>query len=213
MNVFILTTGRTGSMTLAKACSFIENYSSAHESRCAEIGEERLNYPENHIEIDNRLSFYLGSLDRKYGDNAFYVHLIRDEADVATSYNRRWHYKYHSIMRAFANYIKYLNCDALTTKQLMDLSIEYVNITNDNILLFLRDKTKTCEIKMENFQEDFKHFWNRINANGTLELALNELTIRHNVTPEETTESISIKHENSTKKRIEWVIKKIKSII
>jgi hypothetical protein len=209
MNVFVLTTGRTGSTTLTKACSFIENYSSAHESRCDKIGEERLNYPENHIEIDNRLSFYLGSLDKKYGDNAVYVHLIRNEMDVANSYNKRWYFKYHSIMRAFTNYIKYLNCETLSPEQLIELSIEYVNITNDNIRLFLKDKTKTCQIRMENFHEDFKTFWNLINANGNLESALEELTIKHNASFEESIEFKEKSHEKKKDSRIKVFMKRI----
>ena len=56
MNVFVLCTGRCGSTTFACACRHIENYTAAHESRSHLAGPERFAYPEDHIEVDNRLS-------------------------------------------------------------------------------------------------------------------------------------------------------------
>ena len=87
MNVFVLSTGRCGSTTFIKACSHITNYSSAHESLSTRTGKQRLNYPENHIEADNRLSWLLGRLDNTYGDDAFYVHLNRNIEDTIASSN------------------------------------------------------------------------------------------------------------------------------
>jgi len=89
MNVFVLNTGRCGSTTFARACRHISNFSSAHESRTYLFGEERLAYPSNHIEVDNRLSWLLGRLDRKYGDRAVYVHLKRNIHDTAASFVAR----------------------------------------------------------------------------------------------------------------------------
>ena len=83
MNIFILNTGRCGSTTFIRACQHISNFTATHESRSGLIGEERLNYPDNHIEADNRLSWFLGRLDRKYGDNAFYLHMSRDRSQTA----------------------------------------------------------------------------------------------------------------------------------
>lgn len=60
MNVFVLTTGRSGSTTFYKACRHISNYTCGHESNWSLIGKERLNYPENHIEVDNHLVWMLG---------------------------------------------------------------------------------------------------------------------------------------------------------
>ncbi len=86
MNVFILNTGRCGSYTFHEACSHIKNFTSGHESRSTILGPNRLDYPENHIESDNRLSWLLGRLDKKYGDNAYYVHLLRNEKDLVYSF-------------------------------------------------------------------------------------------------------------------------------
>ena len=48
------------------------------------IGPERLDYPDQHIESDNRLAWYAGRLEKRYGDDAFYVHLKRDRQRVVT---------------------------------------------------------------------------------------------------------------------------------
>jgi len=90
MNVFVLNTGRCGSTTFIKACNHITNFSCAHESRAGILGEEHFDYPENHIEADNRLSWLLGRLERAYGDDAIYVHLKRNENDTAHSFTLRY---------------------------------------------------------------------------------------------------------------------------
>ena len=90
MNVFVLNTGRCGSTTFAKACGHISNFTCAHESRAGMLGDARFDYPANHIEADNRLSWLLGRLDEKYGDDAVYVHLLRDENDTARSFTKRY---------------------------------------------------------------------------------------------------------------------------
>ncbi|MHC4834220.1 MAG: hypothetical protein ACYTFH_10095, partial [Planctomycetota bacterium] len=60
MNVFILSTGRAGSMSFERACSHITNYSAGHETRSGFLGQRRFDYPQNHIESDNRLAWLLG---------------------------------------------------------------------------------------------------------------------------------------------------------
>src|SRR3972149_9948429 len=90
MNVFVLTTGRSGSLTFATACGHITNYTTGHETRRMLLGAERLAPPARHIEVDNHLAWFLGRLDGAYGDGAFYVHLRRDDEAVAASYSRRW---------------------------------------------------------------------------------------------------------------------------
>ena len=101
MRVFILCTGRTGSKSLIKACEHITNYTASHESRSKLIGENRFRYPDDHIEADNRLSWFLGTLDKKYGKEAFYVHLKRDKTKVIDSFSQRWTNQ-GSILKAFS---------------------------------------------------------------------------------------------------------------
>ena len=173
MNVFVLSTGRCGSTTLYKFCKHITNYSSGHESR------DNLDFlfKNNHIEIDNRLSWFLGRLDDKYGNDAIYVHLIRNDKKVAASYARRFYYK-----RGMSIGYKYHLLRTKVRKNVSDLEIclDYSKTVNSNITSFLKDKSNVCVIHAENFKEDVSKFWNFIEAKGDLDLALKELDVKYN---------------------------------
>ena len=142
MNVFILNTGRCGSSAFIKACSYITNYSSAHESKNGLLQKSRFNYPKNHIEADNRLSWQLGKLDEAYGNDAIYVHLKRSTKDTARSFARRYS---DGIIKAF--YITLIsNNQPKTIKRIskqsepIDVAIDYCDTVNSNIKFFLKDK-------------------------------------------------------------------------
>ena len=175
MNVFVLCTGRCGSLTFAKACSHIDNFSSAHESRSSHIGASRFDYPKNHIEVDNRLSWVLGRLDETYGDDAFYVHLKRVEKKVATSFTRR--YK-SGIIRAYRGSGIIMGLPEETDP--MSVSVDYCRTVNTNISLFLKDKSKQMLFNIESYKKDFPVFWERINAMGNFDAAISEFKIHHN---------------------------------
>ena len=168
MNVFILCTGRCASTTFVEACKHIKNYSTAHESRSVLIGDERLNYPLNHIEADNRLSWFLGRLERAYGDDAFYVHLKRNDLDTARSFIKRYD---SGIIKAYRS--GPLMGSPPNTNPL-HLCLDYCDTVNANIEAFLKDKTKKTNVSLENAKEDFKHFWDLIGAAGDLRAALSE---------------------------------------
>lgn len=175
MNVFVLCTGRCGSVTFSQACKHISNFTSAHESRCHMLGDERFSYPPNHIEVDNRLSWLLGRLEEYYGDHAFYVHLRRNDKETAESYAKR---SSSGIMRAYRQDIM-LGLPPDT--ELLDVALDYCDTVNQNIAAFLQDKTHTMQFALENAQEDFKAFWKLIGAEGDLEAALTEFGITHNM--------------------------------
>jgi hypothetical protein len=174
MNIFILNSGRCGSTTFIRTCQHITNYSAQHESRCGLIGEERLNYPQNHIEADNRLSWFLGRLDQKYGDDAFYVHLSREREATAISFARRTDF---GIMQAYRDGIM-LELQGNPSPQKM--ALDYLDTIDANIELFLKDKSQKMDFKLENSKDDFKAFWQRIGAEGDLDAALAEWDTRHN---------------------------------
>ena len=174
MNVFILNTGRCGSTTFIKACQHISNYSSAHESKSTLIAEQRLTYPDNHIEADNRLSWILGRLDQVYGDNAFYVHLSRDKNKTAESFARRNDF---GIMKA---YREGLLMQEQQNNSALELARDYIETIESNIALFLKDKTHTLEFTLENAAQDFKTFWQAINAEGDFDAALAEWKTSYN---------------------------------
>ena len=178
MNVFVLCTGRCGSLTFAKACSHISNFTSAHESRVRMIGPERLNYPENHIEVDNRLSWFLGKLERKYGDDAAYVHLQRNTEDTARSFVLRYGL---GIMAAYQNGI--LSGSKSTPES---LARDYYETVTGNISHFLKDKSRVMDFHLEQAKDQFPVFWQWIHADGDLKAALAEWDKKHNQTMEKT---------------------------
>lgn len=161
-------------MTFIRACRHITNYTAGHETRTRKLGAERLKFPDNHIEADNRLSWMLGKLGKKYGKKAFYVHLIRNKEATVRSFEGRWHYK-NSIIRAY-------NQGILMRRETggEEFCEDYYHTVNDNIEYFLRDKEKKMVIRLRNIREDFVHFWEAIGAEGDLEAALEEFEVRHN---------------------------------
>jgi len=176
MNVFVLNTGRCGSKTLYNFCKHITNYSAGHES----TKSLDLVYNKNHIEIDNRLSWFLGRLDEQYGNNAIYVHLKRDEDKVAKSFTNRL-YSNRSLSSGYKYNI--LNRHQIKNRNDGEIFSDLVKTINKNITLFLKDKDKVLEIHLDKFENDAINFWNYIQAEGDLESALKELQITYNTSP------------------------------
>ena len=173
MNVFILNSGRCGSSTFIRACRHITNYTSGHESRLTMTGDERLAYPPNHIEADNRLSWLLGRLERRFGKDAFYVHLIRDRQATVESFSRRAHF---GIMLAYREGLL-LGGQGQTDQE---IARDYLKTVEANITLFLKDKSHKMVFRLEQAREDFPLFWEHIEAQGDLPDALSEWDIRYN---------------------------------
>tara|TARA_R110000850_G_scaffold185145_1_gene310909 strand:+ start:3538 stop:4089 length:552 start_codon:yes stop_codon:yes gene_type:complete len=163
-------------MSFAKACEHIDNYTAGHETRSHICGEGRLKYPDSHIESDNRLSWFLGRLDDAYGDNALYVHLVRDPNKVARSYASRARVK-GLIMEAYKNGI-YLNAQG---SGYLPFAKDYVHTVNKNIDFFLKSKTKKIVFDLDlDPKGQFKDFWELIGAEGNIQPALAEFDITHN---------------------------------
>jgi hypothetical protein len=173
MRVFVLTTGRSASTTFARACAHIDNYSVGHESRWGLLGETRLDYADQHIEVDNRLVWLLGRLDSQFGDEAFYVHLIRDRDAVARSYCGR-RLGRGSIIRAYSHGILY------RSQTTIEDCLDYYDTVNANIKLFLKDKTRVLNFDVSQAGDDFTIFCDRIGAKGDLSAALEEWRLTHN---------------------------------
>jgi hypothetical protein len=173
VNVFVLCTGRCGSTTFIRACSQITNFSAGHETRAGLIGSARLDYPPRHIEADNRLSWFLGRLERTFGDRPFYVHLTRDPRTTAESFLARFDagimHAYHSgiLMRPDAELDRFSIC------------LDYVETVRRNIEAFLRTK-QHIGVRLERASDDFRRFWEAIAAEGDLDAALAEWSIHYN---------------------------------
>ena len=179
MRVFILSTGRCGSTTFAKACAHFTNYTSGHETRTGRLGKARLAYPDHHIESDNRLSWFLGRLDEEFGKDAFYVHLIRDGEAVAASLAKRTSFK-GAIMTAYSNGLLLHSGQQSPDATMIDFAHDYVETVNANISAFLKDKSKQMQMDIKDAQSKFPEFCTAIDANGNLEAALAEFDTHHN---------------------------------
>jgi len=173
MNVFILNSGRCGSTTFIKACRHISNYTAAHESNARQPGPDRLIYPDNHIEADNRLSWFLGRLDQQYADNAIYIHLKRNTQDTVKSFMKRSDF---GIMQAYREGI-YMTAHSDNLEKYAE---DYINTVNSNIRHFLNNKTQSMGFRLEQAKQDFREFWELIQAEGDIESALNEWDIPYN---------------------------------
>ncbi|WP_445358109.1 glycosyltransferase [Microbulbifer sp. ANSA005] len=160
-------------MSFAKACEHMINYTSGHESQSGLLASQRGRFPEFHIEVDNRLSWMLGLLEKQYGNDAYYVHLTRDRVQTAHSYNKRWDFE-QSIMRAYSHGILMRDSGGL------DECLDYWETVNSNIGAFLQNKSNKIQINLDNIEVEFPRFWSDIGAEGDLEAALTELTAIHN---------------------------------
>jgi hypothetical protein len=180
MNIFVLCTGRCGSKSFVQACKHITNYSAGHETRARFVGAEKFDYPENHIEADNRLSWHLGRLEEIYGDDALYIHLHRERSKVIASYAQRWA-PVGGMMPAYRNGI--LRAGAHSRSATAE---DFVDTVEANITSFLRDKTMTMTVALEDATEWFPRFWHRIGAEGDLNGALAEWSHQHNSRRERT---------------------------
>ena len=152
MNVFVLCTGRCGSVTFAEACKHITNYTTGHESHTKCRGAARMAYPENHIEVDNRLVWFVGALHKKYGKGAFYVHLLRNEEDTAASFAKRAD---RGIIAAYKDAIL-LRCPGKIPA--INICRDYCHTVNENIRYFLQDKPHQMTIDIESAVDVFPEF-------------------------------------------------------
>ena len=181
MNVFVLCTGRCGSMTFARAWGHVENFTAAHESKRGTLGPRT--YPEDHIEVDNSLSWVLGRLDALYGEEAFYVHLKRKREDTVQSFMGRA----GIVPKAYGRLI-----GASIEERRRDVCEHYYDTVNQNIELFLKDKPWKMNFSLASAQTDFREFWDRIDANGNLSEALEEWKRNYNASDSEAEEHGSL---------------------
>jgi hypothetical protein len=159
------------------------NWTAGHETRSHLWGADRLAYPARHIEADNRLSWMLGRLDRAYGGDAAYVHLTRDAEEVAQSYARRQSF---GIMQAYQHGIIFPEPgQTRDSRPAIDHARDMVETVTANIDAFLRGKPHVMRMRLEEAEADFPRFWHWLRADGCLDSAMQEWSIRHNETAPE----------------------------
>ena len=135
-------------------------------------------YPDQHCETDNRQSWFLGVLGEKYGNSPVYVHLKRDRAATVTSLKSRWASNV-SIMKTFG-YGVLMDGKPKSEEDWHEIAEMYFDTVTQNIELFLRQKTKVLEIRLENPLDDFAALWRVAQVEGNIQQALAEWSTRHN---------------------------------
>lgn len=171
-NIFVLSPGRSGSKSIVEATSHLTNYTSAHESRAARLGIERFNYPDYHIEADNRLCWFFGEMSQRFsGDDVLYIHLKRDLQDTADSFLHRLRNSNYraSIMNAFSHGILMKPGD-WTPDEEAEVAKFYVDTIHSNISDFVKSKNHLV-VHLQDGGESFDQFLTAIDAEGDLETA------------------------------------------
>jgi hypothetical protein len=167
-NIFVLSPGRSGSKTFVEAASYLTNYSAAHESLSSRLGDERFAYPENHIEADNRLTWFTGELAKRFTSDVLYINLIRDfDATVDSFHHRLQNSSYRaSIMTAFGHGIVMKPGDWRKDQE-RELAAFYVQTVQSNIEHFLKDREHRV-VHLEDGGASFDEFLQFIGAEGDL---------------------------------------------
>jgi hypothetical protein len=117
----------------------------------------------------------LGRLDRVYGDEAFYVHLKRDDAATAASFAKRY---YTGIMDAYRT--GGILMDLPVESDPMEVALDYCDTVNSNIAAFLKDKTRKMDFRLDHARQDFVTFCVAIRAEVDMAAALSELDQKYN---------------------------------
>lgn len=175
MRAFVLGTGRCGTTTFFQACSAITNYTVGHETKAKEW-KNRLGFPDQHIEIDHRLAWFLGTIDIMYRDEPVYVHLTRNPEKVA----RSWAAKSGHKPGQAATWSETVIYQPESKIKPLDAARLMVESVNHNIDLFLKDKTKVVRMRIEDPHDAFDEFWDLIGATGNKRKAHEELKVKHN---------------------------------
>jgi hypothetical protein len=158
----------------------MHNFTAGHETLAREPLPRRLDYPDEHIEVDNRLFFYLGLLEEAFGAEPFYVHLLRDEQDVVRSLLDRW----DTPISLGQGWERTVMMRGAGTPQLhAEAAADAVTAMNAGIRVFLRDKPRQQVIHLEDCPEAFGRFWDAVGAVGDRDSAMAEWSVSHNAGP------------------------------
>lgn len=176
-NVFVLSTGRAGSVTFANACQWITNFTTAHESKISDVSGDRIRYPDKHIEVDHRLSFFKGLIHANYDPaSTYWVYLKRNHLAVEYSWVRRTHIK-GSMINTWPH-AAFFRPDTSNT---LLMAQHYVRSTMADLQFFIDNVRHGSVINIEDPRDDFLDFWDAIGAQGDKLRALATLEERYNV--------------------------------
>ena len=172
MNVFFVSPGRTGTKSISRVLKTIDGFTSLHESRVQELGESRIEYPDNHLESDNRLTWFMPQLTKKYSDKALLVIVHRDREEVARSYNDRW-YKIN-IMKGYSQGILLRDL----SDNNLDVCRDYVNHVYTTLDYFKDSWKNVIEMNIKDPDEGIRGVLEFIGKEDYFEEVIKELKTR-----------------------------------
>jgi len=168
VRVFVTGTGRCGSVTCAKACGHISNYTAAHETHWGRCQVPEVVHPDRHIEVAPQLVLWIPWLRKLYPDS-HWVHLIRgDQLGCCESLATRC----RASMECFS-----IQWFGLRGDPDAAASCFYDAINDLCAALMPTDRT---EILLEDPEPGWRQFWQAIGAEGNLEAALATWRTKHN---------------------------------
>jgi hypothetical protein len=139
----------------------------------------RLDYPDSHIEADNRLAYFLGSMARRFNaERTVWVHLRREIPDVVNSYLPR-RTSSAQILNAFGHGILMSSCEKseMEWREICELMIR---TTRDNIEQFISTQRFVVRMDLEDPLPGLRQVWLNARAEGDFTAATEEWSIRHN---------------------------------
>lgn len=172
--VFIVCTGRCGSVSFREACRYATNYRTGHESHCG-----FLEYPDQWIEVNNHLRCVIPHMANKYPD-ALWVHLIREPKGCIRSLERM---NDGAHMRAY----QALYPSVMPSHNLGDVAYRYYWAENDAInvqLTALVANPQRRVMRLESIKDEWADFWQWIGAEGDDQASLAAWDVRRNTTEE-----------------------------
>jgi hypothetical protein len=95
------------------------------------------------------------------------VHLTREPEKVVESYLKRWHIKV-SVVRAFYHGVL-MKPEKPSVARAREGCRIFVDTVNENINNYLSERSNWCEVRVENFQEDFFAFMDKSGLTGDRE--------------------------------------------
>jgi hypothetical protein len=168
----------------------VTNYSCLQESQSHQTGLDRIAFPDNHIEVDCRLSFYLGLLLQRYPD-ALYINAVRDPDAVALSYATRMSDAQSPVMfiaRRLRSTPSLSDAHAhhivkgrwrLGADDRLRAMLDMVAAMNANIRA-MASGSRYLEVDIDDPDDGFARAWELMGAEGDLPAALREVHVAHN---------------------------------
>ena len=174
MRVFVVGTGRCGSVSFREACRHATNYTAGHESKCG-----LLEYPDAWIEVNPQLRCCIPHLAEKYPD-ASWVHLVRTPETCIPSLAALGH---GSVMHSY----RLLHNSVVPSDDPRDVAYRYYWAENDAIRVMLAacvPETQRMVVRLEDVKAQWADFWRFARCEGDYEASLRSWDVRRNTREE-----------------------------